>query len=211
MSDVVRELPMFPLGSVLVPHSVLPLHVFEPRYRALVDAVLAADRRFGVVLIERGHEVGGGDTRFGVGTVAEVVRAERFPDGRVALATVGVERFDVVEWLPDDPFPRARVALRPETAGDGDPSATIASLDGVRERLVVVHDLRARLGLPALTGDVALSPDPEHGSWEALALAPLGPLDVQALLAIDAAADRLAALAAALDAEIDVCRFRLGG
>ena len=61
-----RRLPMFPLGTVLFPYAVLPLHVFEPRYRALTEHCLAGDGCFGVVLIERGSEVGGGDTRFAV-------------------------------------------------------------------------------------------------------------------------------------------------
>ena len=65
-----RVMPMFPLGTVLFPHALLPLHVFEPRYRVMTERVLKATREFGVVLIERGSEVGGGDTRFDVGTVA---------------------------------------------------------------------------------------------------------------------------------------------
>src|ERR1700716_2301802 len=73
---------MFPLGNVLFPHAQLSLHVFEPRYRALAEACLAGDGEFGVVLIERGSEVGGGDTRFSIGTVARIVAAGRLPDGR---------------------------------------------------------------------------------------------------------------------------------
>ena len=68
---------MFPLGSVLFPHAVLPLHVFEPRYLALVERCLAGDQEFGVVLIERGSEVGGGDVRFSVGTVTRIVQIGR--------------------------------------------------------------------------------------------------------------------------------------
>jgi len=60
--------PMFPLGMVHFPGIVLPLRVFEPRYRQLTADCLAGDGEFGVVLIERGWEVGGGDTRFNVGT-----------------------------------------------------------------------------------------------------------------------------------------------
>src|SRR5438270_10838595 len=77
-----RRLPMFPLGTVLLPFAHLPLHIFEPRYRALVKDCLAGDGEFGVVLIERGHEVGGGDVRFGVGTVAHIVQTAELPDGR---------------------------------------------------------------------------------------------------------------------------------
>ena len=104
-----RPLPMFPLGTVLFPHAVLPLHIFEERYRALVETCLRGDGRFGVVLIERGYEVGGGDSRFGVGTVARIVEAARTPDGRYLLATVGTDRFRIKKWLDDDPFPRAEI------------------------------------------------------------------------------------------------------
>ena len=87
----------------------LPLHLFEERYRALAETCLRGDGRFGVVLIERGFEVGGGDQRFAVGTVARIVEAARTPDGRYLLATVGTERFRVKKWLDDDPFPRAEI------------------------------------------------------------------------------------------------------
>ncbi|MDH3706550.1 MAG: LON peptidase substrate-binding domain-containing protein, partial [Acidimicrobiia bacterium] len=63
---------MFPLGSVLLPHNALPLHVFEPRYRQMIETVLDDDRHFGVVLIERGSEVGGDDVRTDVGCLAEI-------------------------------------------------------------------------------------------------------------------------------------------
>ena len=104
-----KPMPMFPLGTVLFPHAALPLHLFEDRYRALAETCLRGDGRFGVVLIERGFEVGGGDQRFGVGTVAHIVEAARTPDGRYLLATVGAERFRVKKWLDDDPFPRAEI------------------------------------------------------------------------------------------------------
>src|SRR6476646_7825142 len=104
-----RVIPMFPLGTVLFPHALLPLRVFEPRYRVMTERVLKAEREFGVVLIERGSEVGGGDTRFDVGTVARVVRAQELPDSGYALATVGLRRIRVTRWLPDDPYPLAEV------------------------------------------------------------------------------------------------------
>src|SRR4051812_45485804 len=102
-----RRLPMFPLGTVLFPYALLPLHVFEPRYRMMMRGVLRGDQEFGVVLIERGREVGGGDTRFALGTLARVVRATELDDGRYALTAVGVRRLRVDEWLADDPYPQA--------------------------------------------------------------------------------------------------------
>src|SRR5947208_13497309 len=110
--------PMFPLGTVLFPHAVLPLHVFEPHYRALVETCLHSDGRFGVVLIERGFEVGGGDARFGIGTVARIVQAAQTEDGRWGLLTVGARRIKVDGWLPEDPYPKARVVDLPDEAVD---------------------------------------------------------------------------------------------
>src|SRR5258706_11763431 len=102
---------MFPLGTVLYPHVLIPLRIFEARYREMTRDLLAGDGRFGVVLIERGSEVGGGDTRSDFGCVAQLVQAQQAPDGRFALMAIGVERLRVHEWLPDDPYPRAVVQL----------------------------------------------------------------------------------------------------
>ena len=111
----VIEVPMFPLGSVLFPGGLLPLHIFEIRYQQLLNHALESDRRFGVVLISRGSEVGGGETRTDVGTLAVIDDHQRFDDGRAAVVCHGTSRFEVVEWLEDDPYPRARVReLEPE-------------------------------------------------------------------------------------------------
>src|SRR5438445_9063509 len=104
-------LPMFPLQTVLFPGVAMPLHVFEPRYRALTRHCLDGDGRFGVVLIERGSEVGGGDVRVSVGTRALIVESAELPDGRWVLMVVGVERVEVSRWLPDDPYPQAEVSV----------------------------------------------------------------------------------------------------
>src|SRR5262245_9674089 len=139
-----KVLPMFPLGSVLFPHAVLPLRIFEPRYVELTNTVLQRDGRFGVVLIERGHEVGGGDTRFSVGTIARIVDAARSPEGRYLLATVGAERIRVRRWLDDDPYPRAEV----ETLAEPKRVATSSSdrRDAVERLLVRSLAMRAELG-----------------------------------------------------------------
>src|SRR5258708_23453871 len=102
-----RELKMFPLSRVLLPHENLPLHVFEERYRAMVADCMAADRSFGVVLIARGGEVGGGDVRREVGTVASIDHLALGPDGRSLLLTTGTDRIRVIALLPEEPYPRA--------------------------------------------------------------------------------------------------------
>src|SRR5260370_42655783 len=109
-----RVIPMFPLGTVLFPHALLPLHVFEPRYRVMTERVLKAEREFGVVLIERGSEVGGGDTRFDVGTGAQIVRAQPLGDGGYVLAPAGIRRLRVARRVPGDPYPQAGVGVFPD-------------------------------------------------------------------------------------------------
>lgn len=197
-------MPMFPLGTVLLPGMVLPLHVFEPRYRQLVTDVLATDRRFGVVLIERGHEVGGQDSRTSVGTVAEVVRAEEFDDGRWVLVAVGTDRIRVREWLDDAPYPCARV----ETWPDSDGEVEAAQLAEVSQKLQRVLALASELGEDV--PDVDLDADPLSASFQAVILAPLGPQDRQHLLAQPDGQERLARLADLLDDQEQVLQFRLG-
>jgi ATP-dependent Lon protease len=196
---------MFPLGTVLFPHGVLPLHVFEPRYRTMTEHCLANDARFGVVLIERGSEVGGGDHRFGVGTTARIVQAGRVDDGRWVLMTVGEDRVRVSRWLPDDPYPIAAVDVLAE---QGSPAAA-SLIPDVGRALQRMLALRAELGEPGPGLDVALADDPVRASFEACALAALGPLDAQQLLETDDTVERLTRLAALLHEETAVLELRL--
>lgn len=202
-------LPMFPLGTVLVPHQVLPLHVFEPRYRALVHDCLAGDGELGVVLIERGSEVGGGDQRTSVGTVAQIAEAARLPDGRWALAVVGDRRLQVRGWLPDDPYPRAEVDDWPDEPSS--PEALAGALDRIVPVLRRALALAAELGDPVVPATVELAEDPEVRAWQCTVIAPLGPLDRQALLASPAATTRMDALGALLDDAVAGLELRMGG
>src|SRR5580658_1267982 len=104
-----ESLAMFPLSTVLFPGAGLPLHVFEPRYRALMADCLAAGGEFGVVLIARGSEVGGGDVRTDLGTVARIAEVTQADDGRMLVMAYGLRRVRVCRWLADDPYPRAVV------------------------------------------------------------------------------------------------------
>ncbi len=201
-----RVMPMFPLGTVLFPYARLPLHVFEPRYRLMTRHVLQGDQEFGVVLIERGSEVGGGDARFDVGTVARVAHASEMADGRYVLMTVGIRRLRVTEWRVDDPYPRADVELlvdAPATENDARARARVEAA------LEVVTDLGRRID-PRVPAVPALDADPIRASYEAAALAPLGPLDAQRVLETDAAGDRLDLLATMLAERAEELRALLG-
>ena len=219
-SDLPNPLPMFPLGSVLFPGQILPLHVFEPRYREMMAHCLgeddAGDKLFGVVLIERGSEVGGGDVRTDVGTVARIVSHRLLDGGRMAVLAVGEQRIKISEWLEDAPYPQAsadtwpcedkaslagsanqsRVVAREEIAGEDETSAAIsktglfASAEAVVRR---VWALRREMG--------ATDPEPAEefprtsvGSYGLAARIPLQQFDRQKLLAAPSIADRLSLL-----------------
>jgi hypothetical protein len=195
---------MFPLGTALLPGEVLPLHVFEPRYRVMVAALLEGSGELGIVLIERGHEVGGGDQRFGVGCLARVVSAERSPDGRYALVVVGVAPISVTRWLDDDPYPRALVVERVEPT-----TAALPAIDGavraVRERAQALADA---LGAQQDLATVYEGQDAGAVVHRTVALFGIGALDRQRLLEARDVGKRLELLAAELDDAIALAALR---
>jgi Lon protease-like protein len=179
---------MFPLGTVLFPHALMPLHVFEPRYQELTQDCLAGDSRFGIVLIERGAEVGGGDQRTLVGTRALISRTAQMPDGRSFLLVQGEARIRIQQWLDDDPYPLAQVEewSTPEEAVE-------ASL--VHQAKQIVRRTRGLLAesgaTPALSANVQFDPDPEKASWQLCAEAPINSFDAQQLLSCQGVSERL--------------------
>jgi Lon protease-like protein len=191
-----RCLPMFPLGTVLLPHMVLPLHIFEPRYRTMFRDLREGDHEFGVVQIQRGHEVGGGEVRGDIGTVARIVQTEELPDGRWLAVTVGTRRFRVMRWFPDDPYPQAEVEELPD-----EPISTgvAASRDALVPRVRRLLALRSELGSDSAPSTFGLADDPSMACWQLLVLTPLSDLDAERLLGIDGWEPRLAAFSAMLD------------
>ncbi len=207
------RLPMFPLSTVLFPHASMPLHVFEPRYRQLMRDCLEGDPRFGVVLIERGSEVGGGDERASLGTRGIINRAAELPDGRWVLQVLGEVVVVIEEWLPDDPYPVALVR-EPETGPAEARSHAEALLDDATQRV-----RRARAVLAEHGGGTALDPglvldgggDVDVATWQLCGEAPVSAYDAQRLLAADDAAERLALLVELMDdLDLDLRRM-LGG
>jgi uncharacterized protein len=201
-------LPMFPLGSVLLPGGVLPLHVFEPRYRALVQDCLASpDPEFGVVLIDRGHEVGGGDVRRAVGTVARMLQVAELDGGRYAVVAVGTRRIRVEQWLVDDPYPRAEVSEWPDD--DLADEGLDADYRHVAAKVKRVSALAIELGDLAGDPSTDLSDDPLVGSYQLAVLAPLSAADQYDLLCAPNPAARLGLLDERLDDVEATQRFRL--
>ncbi|OBJ69188.1 LON peptidase substrate-binding domain-containing protein [Mycobacterium sp. 1274756.6] len=200
---------MFPLEAALLPGEELPLRIFEPRYRALLTDCLAADRRFGVVLIAAGREVGGGDRRCDVGVAVRIARHRKLGFGQHAVIGEAGERIRVLDWLPDDPYPRARVQSWPDEPGE--PVAD-AELRAVTDRLLGVYRrLAAARGVRAPSAAVfGRLPEPAGERLYALAArAPIGPADRYAVLAAPSPAARLTALRDAVDGLADRVAFEL--
>ena len=203
-------MPMFPLGMVMLPTMVVPIHVFEPRYRQMTKDCLEGDREFGVVLIERGSEVGGGDTRTDAGTVARIINAQELPDGRWGLVAEGMRRIRVSRWLEDDPYPQAEVQDWPDTELGLNAEATMtADLPPVAAAWRRVLALQSELGAPGPPATLDVSDDPSIAVWQLASLSPMGPLDRQKLLTADSAAHRLSLLAEFLADAEEIIRARI--
>jgi Lon protease-like protein len=194
---VAEPLPLFPLGhTVLFPGVVLPLHVFEERYRELVRTLVelpeGARRRFGVVAIRQGWEVGEDavSALHDVGCAAELRRVSRYPDGRYDIVTVGTDRFrlgrvdresqpylvGLVDWLPPEP-----------------PATGVAGLAGAVGALFADY-VDAAAGLQGrLTDEAELPGDPAELAYAVAAAAVLTLEDRQALLEAETTRARLRA------------------
>ncbi len=131
MANDIRDIPLFPLGTVLFPGMQLPLQLFEPRYLQMFKDITDTDMRFGVVLIKEGVEVGEPALPFDVGTVARIVQHENTDDGRIVLMSVGEQRFKSLEVLQQRPYMTARVELLPPDA-----AASTEAGARVRERFL---------------------------------------------------------------------------
>ncbi len=182
---------------------------------------LDGDRRFGVVLIERGSEVGGGDQRASVGTQGLIIRAAELPDGRWVLEVAGEEPVAIDEWLPDDPYPVALVSAHLGAVRGAEVGERGASVEEVEvlclEAAQRIRRTRAVLaehgGPPALPPDVALDGggSPELASWLLCAAAPISTYDAQKLLVEANVASRLTQLVRLMEElELDVERMLAG-
>lgn len=201
---------MFPLGTVLQPTGAVPLQVFEPRYRRMMRDCLEGQEGFGVVLIERGSEVGGGDVRASVGTRASIVDPVELADGRWTLLGVGVERLRVVRWLADDPYPRAEVEPWPDPAPSEALPALVVSAAASLRRLFAAISEAGGHGVPV---DLATPDDPILASYRLCALSPLGSADQYRLLSAPTAEARLEQLIGLLEEarEVLLAGMRLDG
>lgn len=194
-----RELPIFPLHVVLFPGRPLPLHLFEPRYRRMLDDCLGADGRFGVVAIRAGRETGDDAELFRVGTTAKIERVERLEDGRANLLAVGVDRFRIVEQLPASPYRRAVI----DDLDDVD-VLSVRNDDATSLRALLAPYLRD-MGAGDDIGE-RLPADAATLAWLASAALQLEVPEQQRLLELESTAERVGAVKELLRRETGIMR-----
>jgi Lon protease-like protein len=199
------ELPMFPLEWVLLPGEELSLRIFERRYTVLVgDLMHSGDPRFGVVLIARGREVGGGEQRNDIGAMAAITDCTELGGGRYALRCLTGERIRVSQWLPDDPYPRADIEVWRDEPGEPVSDRQFGELE---ERIVALHKRMAvarrrwvTAGRDTMLGGRRLrSLDPVQRLYSLACRVPMGEADRYAVLAAPSLSDRLTALYEAIE------------
>src|SRR6476659_7946599 len=172
--SLVPILPMFPLGNVLLPYMPLRLRVFEQRYLVMLSNLLQTEAaEFGVVLIERGQEVGGGEQRFGLGTIAEITTLGT-QDGFIGLLAEGRGRFRVDAWLDDEPHPRDEGTPVPDLVWDEQWRPLLPTAErSVRRCLTLASEFSS----DTWPADIGVEPDPVAAACQLAGVAPLGPLD----------------------------------
>ena len=161
MNEAVSELPLFPLNVVLFPQMMLPLHIFEERYKEMARTCLEQNSRFGVVLIREGQETGEPAIPHNVGTSARIARATPLEEGRMNIITLGERRFRLEEVCQWRPYLKGRVRFfDPEDVGE--PRPTVEMIETLRATLE--QYLRALLGL--------------RGGWVRQVESPTDPVDL---------------------------------
>ena len=172
-------MPMFPLSTVLLPAMPLSLRIFEERYLKLLGDLIGEENpEFGVVLIERGPEVGGGEKRLPVGTIASVIDIGTL-DQFYGIESFGSQRFRVNAWLPDDPYPMADIDFIPDLIWDDSLMPARVHLETKVRKLLAFASEFGDLQYGAGT---ELSDDPMNACWQLAGVLPVGQLDQVDLL-----------------------------
>ena len=155
------ELPLFPLNSVLFPGATLPLHIFEERYKKMVNLCLESNSPFGVLLIRSGSEVDEAAEPFEIGTTARIVRVQHLDAGRMNLICLGEQRFRLSRQVSETPYLVAEVEPLQSIDGEGqeakDVADTVAALFAEYHRLflAVSNQWTRQIGMPGVPGELA--------------------------------------------------------
>ena len=205
MDSEERVLPLFPLNTVLFPGAALPLQIFEERYKQMLQDCLAADSRFGAVLIKEGVEVGGPAVPHATGTVAEIVQVSDGQRGRVLISCVGRQRFRIKSISDELPYPSGSVELLAEEADQGvTPELTAAVREAIAAYLVLVSGLGG-----GWVRDIPVPTEPVSLSYLAAAALQVDTARKQALLEEPTASSRLRSALSLLNRSTEDLRRRV--
>ena len=162
----------------------MPLRIFEPRYLQLFSELTEENPTFGTCLIEKGHEVGGQDSRFSYGTLCEITDLKDLGQNQLAVQCLGIKRILVRKWLPDNPYPVAQIEEL-----DASENKDFQLKEEIIEELERCYVLLVQMGvIPAESMDIKGLE--RIDLYTACALAPLGQLDKYKLLAAESENDR---------------------
>ena len=187
MDSEERVLPLFPLNTVLFPGAALPLQIFEDRYKEMLQDCMAADSRFGAVLIKEGLEVGGPAVPHTTGTMAEIVQVSDEQRGRFLVSCVGRQRFRIRSISDELPYLSGSVELLAEEADQGvTPELTAAVREAVAAYLALVSGLGG-----GWVRDVPVPTEPVSLSYLASAALQVDTAQKQTLLEEPTASSRL--------------------
>ncbi|HRK22344.1 MAG TPA: LON peptidase substrate-binding domain-containing protein [Fimbriimonadaceae bacterium] len=196
MSDVLEDLALFPLETVLFPYAPMQIHVFEPRYRQLMRDCMADDRPFGVVLLRSGGGDAGYEEPYMVGTAVRIVQVHTYEDGRLDVQVQGERRFRIRRI--DD--------TRPYLVGQVEPVVELEVADTEEARNVIqrarenfkvyIEGLFARQELQV---QVRFPPDPVALSFSIANFLSMENLEKQRLLELTDTVERLQGLTPALE------------
>ncbi len=190
-SPPIFTLPLFPLHCVLFPHLPLHLHIFEERYKAMINGCIERSAPFGVVLIREGEETGEPAQPYDVGCIAQILGVERLEDGRMNLLAAGERRFRLLEYTEADlPYLIGRVEeLTDVPTPQEDAALLTAELSAMFVRYLSL--LASQVGEPM--PEIELPDDPTILSFCVAAVAMLPPLEKQRLLEMTATCERIEA------------------
>ena len=205
MDSEERVLPLFPLNTVLFPGAALPLQIFEERYKEMLQDCLAADSRFGAVLIKEGVEVGGPAVPHTTGTLAEIVQVSDEQRGRFLISCVGRQRFHIKSISDELPYLSGSVELLAEEADQGvTPELTAAVREAVAAYLALVSGLGG-----GWVRDVPVPTEPVSLSYLAAAALQVDTARKQALLEEPTASSRLRSALSLLNGSTEELRRRV--
>lgn len=199
-----RKLSLLPLNAVLFPEMMLPLHIFEDRYKKMIQACLDGDLTFGVALIKSGQEVGGPAEPYAVGTTARIEEWVQLEKGDFNLIALGGQRFRILAILTREPFLQVWVEFLKDAPSDPEALRPLIVEVSEQTRQYLGMLLQSEERLPRLN----LPKEPERLSYTVASALRIPALERQELLELMDTRERLERLQAVLEREIKTLRER---